>query len=139
MAATRMNMEEVTRSTETTKGMILLYSNGILHQTYHDGIDITKEDSFAKIKLYSNEYCSDLKRPILVDIRNIKSVSKDSRSIYSSGKTGKCLSAAALLIGNPVSRIVGNFYLGLNKTKMPVRMFTSVEEATDWLKTFLTK
>jgi hypothetical protein len=134
-----MKMEEATRSSETSKGKVLLYSNGILHQTYHVGINMTKEDSFAEIELYMNEYCRDMKRPILVDIRNIKSVSKESRSIYSSEETGKCLSAAALLIGNPVSRIMGNFYLGLNKTIMPVRMFTSVEEATDWLKTFLTK
>jgi len=134
-----MNMEEVTRSTETTKGMVQLYSNGILHQTYNDGTELTKEDSLAEIELYSNEYCRDMKRPILVDIRNIKAISKESRNIYSSEETEKCLSAAALLIGNPVSRIMGNFYLGLNKTIMPAKMFTSVKEASDWLKTFLTK
>ena len=132
-------MEEVIRSTETSKGNILLYSNGILHQTYHDGAEMTKEDSCAEIDLYKTEYCRDMKRPILVDIQNVKTVSKESRSIYASEETGKCLSAAALLIGNPVSRIIANFYLGMNKTIMPVRMFTSVEDATDWLKTFLTK
>ena len=130
-------MEEVTSSTETSKGMIQLHSNGILHQTYHDGTEITKEDSYAEIELYGNGYCRDGKRPILVDIRNVKTVSKESRSIYSSEDTGECLSAAALLIGNPVSKIIGNFYLGINKTILPVRLFTNAKEAFAWLKTFL--
>ena len=72
-----------------------------------------------------------------MDIRNVKTVSKESRSIYSSEDTGRCLSAAALLIGNPVSRIIGNFYLGINKTIMPVKLFNSEEDAFAWLKTFL--
>ena len=117
--------------------MVQLYSSGILYQTYHAGAEITKEDSYAEIKLYGNEYCRDIKRPILVDIRNVKTVSKESRRIYSSADTGKSLSAAALLIENPVSRIIGNFYLGINKTVMPVKLFNAQEDAFAWLKTFL--
>lgn len=78
-----------------------------------------------------------MKRPLLVDINNIKAVSKESRGIYSSEETAKYLSAAALLVGNPVSRIIGNFYLGINKTCMPVKMFADTDKAFAWLKTFL--
>jgi hypothetical protein len=38
---------------------------------------------------------------------------------------------------NPVSRIIGNFYMGINKTAMPVKMFSNEKEAMAWLKTFL--
>lgn len=132
-------MEKVIKSTDTGLGQVRLYSNGIMHQTYKDGAEISKTDSDKEMEIYRNEYCNGGRRPILVDINNIKTVSKESRGIYSSEETAKCLSAAALLIGNPVSRIMGNFYLGINKTSMPVKMFTGSDEAVTWLKTFLPK
>jgi hypothetical protein len=38
------------------------------------------------------------------------------------------LTAAALLITNPVNRIIGTFYMGLNKTAFPFRLFTENEK-----------
>jgi hypothetical protein len=72
----------------------------------------------------------------VVDLTNIKTVSKESRNIYSGDEMGNILKAAALIVGNPVSRIMGNFYMGINKTKMPVRMFTRISDAKKWLKEF---
>lgn len=132
-------MEKVIKSTDTGLGQVRLYSNGIMHQTYKDGAGISKTDSDKEMEIYRNEYCNHGKRPMLVDLNNVKSVSKESRGIYSSEETAKYLFAAALLIGNPVSRIIGNFYLGINKTCMPVKMFTGSDEAVTWLKTFLPK
>ncbi len=59
---------------------------------------------------------------------------------YSPGaelKLEDSLATAALIVSHPVSRIIGNFYMGINKTKMPVRMFTRTEDAKKWLKDFL--
>lgn len=130
-------MGKIIHSSNTRKGLIRLYENGLLHQTYNDRAILTKEDSAEEMEFYSREYCNELARPILVDITNLKTVSKESRGIYSSKETAKFISAAALLIGNPVSRIIGNFYLGINKTSMPVKMFTHKNEAISWLQTFL--
>jgi hypothetical protein len=132
-------MEKAIRSTNTGKGRVQLYPSGILHQTYPDGVKLRIEDSTAEMEIYEKEYCNEMKRPILVDIKNIKSVSKESRGIYTSKETARYLSAAALLIGNPVSRIIGNFYMGINKTAMPVKMFSSEKEALAWLKTFVSE
>ena len=38
---------------------------------------------------------------------------------------------------SPLTRAIGNFFLGLNKPLMPTRLFTSEEEALAWLKTFV--
>jgi hypothetical protein len=130
-------MEEVIKSTDTGKGTVRLYRNGIMHQTYQDLAELIHEDSQAEMEIYEKEYCQEGPHPMLVDITNVKTVSKESRGIYSSEKTAEYLRAAALIVGNPVSRIMGNFYLGINRTAMPVRMFTDAEEAMDWLKTFL--
>ncbi|MCK4751763.1 MAG: hypothetical protein KAT15_32125 [Bacteroidales bacterium] len=114
-----------------------LYKDGMMHQTYENNTELSKEDSAREMEIYKDEFCKEGSRPILVDLYNIKTVSKESRGIYSSKETAIYLSAAALLVGNPVSRIIGKFYLGINKTCMPVKMFTNTEEATDWMKSFL--
>jgi hypothetical protein len=131
-------MDEIQKELSTGSGIVRLYSNGILHQTYKDGAELKKEDSDNEMMIYRKNFCKDMSRPILVELDNLKTVSKESRAIYTSPETAEVISAAALLVGNPVSRIIGNFYLGLNKSAMPVKMFTNTGEAFAWLKSFLT-
>ncbi len=130
-------MDEILIESSTGSGIIRLYNSGIMYQTYKDGSELKKEDSDHEMMLYRKKFCKDTSRPILVELDNVKTVSKESRAIYSSPETAEVISAAALLVGNPVSRIIGNFYLGLNKSVMPVKMFTNRDEAFLWLKTFL--
>jgi hypothetical protein len=51
-------------------------------------------------------------------------------------KASITLSAAALIIGNPVSRITGNFFTGINRTAVPARLFADAKEAVKWLSDF---
>ena len=129
----------IVKQTDTGKGRVMLYEEGFMHQVYNDSVDLNIKDSLREMEIYRSEFCNEGKRPILVDITNLKSVSKESRGIYASENTASVLIRAALLVGNPVSRIIGNFYLGLNKSKMPVKMFSDVGEAVEWLKQALYK
>ena len=130
-------MLEIIRESETGKGTVRLYGNGIMHQIYRKGVSLHKEDTDREIEIYKSEYCREKNRPMLVELTNIKSTSKESRGIYSSPDTASICRAAALLVGNPVSQIMGNFYLGINKPAMPVKMFTDPDKAMEWLETFL--
>ena len=123
----------IIQESETVKGRVYLYKSGIIHQVYDDNADLVMNDSLKEIEIYTREFCTENKRPILVDITNIRSVDKGARGIYTSNKAASIISKAALLVGNPVSRIIGNFYLGLNKTHFPVKMFTSENDALEWL------
>ena len=111
--------------------------DGVLYQDYSPGTVLKLEDSLEELKIYRTTFCKEEKRPIIVDLSNIKTVSKESRDIYSSQEMGDTISAAALIVSNPVSRILGNFYMGISKTRMPVRMFASSCDAKDWLMDFL--
>jgi hypothetical protein len=72
-----------------------------------------------------------------VDSRNIKSISKEARKHFSTnGRTTK-INCFALIIDSPLSRIIGNFFMGLNKPEIPARLFTSETEAISWLKQYL--
>jgi hypothetical protein len=39
-----------------------------------------------------------------------------------------------MLIRSSISRILGNFFLGLNKTRFPLRMFADLDDALAWLR-----
>jgi hypothetical protein len=122
---------------KTSQGEAWMDEEGILYQAYTKGAELKLEDSLGELEIYRTFFCKQEKRPIVVDIRKVKTVSKESRDIYSSKDIGAIISAAALLVSNPVSKILGNFYMGINKTKMPVKMFTRTNEAKKWLRDFL--
>ena len=44
--------------------------------------------------------------------------------------------ATALLTSSPVSKTIGNFFMGLNKPLSPTRLFTNSDKAIQWLHTF---
>ncbi len=76
------------------------------------------------------------KTPALIDIRNIKSVDREARIHYAGAATGNIFTAAALLIDSPMTKTIGNFFLGINKPTVPTKLFSSEEEAISWLKKF---
>lgn len=72
--------------------------------------------------------------PILVDLRGIKSISKEARDHFSMRGRTPSVSAVAMLVKSPVSRIIGNFYIGFAKPVVPTRMFSAEKEAIGWVK-----
>jgi len=77
------------------------------------------------------------KRPFLSDVRKFKSADRESREYFASKEVANAISAMAVLIGSPVGRIMGNFFLNFNKPKYPVKLFTSESAAIEWLKGFI--
>ena len=74
--------------------------------------------------------------PILVDLREIKSISKEARDHFSMRGRKPHVTAIAMLIKSPVSKIIGNFFLGLNKPIVPTRLFTNETDAKTWMKRY---
>lgn len=74
--------------------------------------------------------------PVFFDLRNIKSVDRQAREYFASEAVCKISKASAVLIGSPVSRVIGNFFIGLNKPSYPVKLFTSEKKAIKWLRSF---
>ena len=76
------------------------------------------------------------KTRVLIDMRLIKSISREARMYYANERTASIQRATALLIGSPVSRVIANFFMGLNRPLTPTKMFTGETEAIRWLRTF---
>ena len=75
-------------------------------------------------------------RPILIDMRSMKAQSREVRAYYTGPESAKMLTATAILVESPMSRLIGNFLLGFNKINVPTRLFKSEDEALVWLKGF---
>ena len=67
----------------------------------------------------------------------MKSLSREARHYYASDEAAKVARAVALIVGTPVSRVLGNFYLGLSNPHLPTRLFSSEGEALEWLKGYI--
>ena len=72
--------------------------------------------------------------PLLLDMRaHATSATRECREYYAGAEAQRVNLAVAMLVRSHVSRVVGNFFLGLNKTRFPFRMFSDLDEAVAWL------
>jgi hypothetical protein len=110
--------------------------DGIARTMVKPDADITitdaRENSIAVNSLYTGTNF-----PLLVDPRNIRSISKEAREHFSMNNRDSHVIAFAIIIDSPISKIIGNFFMLLNKPRVPARLFNSEENALKWLKGFL--
>lgn len=130
-----MDAWEETGVVETSTAKVWLGSDGVLRVVEAPGVKVTRED--AREELEAMEQVSgDSKRPVLVDIREARSVTNPARKEYSN-RIGEVSTAAALVVCSPVSKVLGSFFLRLNRPNHPSKLFTSESKALEWLQGFL--
>ena len=118
-----------------TRTVIFTFADIIIGR-FRAGAEVTLEDARENVAL-CRRMNAGRKRPVLVDLRAIKSQTAEARGYLAGREGAEICQAVGLLIGSPLSRVLGNFYLGMNKPMVPTRLFTSEEEAQAWLKSFL--
>jgi hypothetical protein len=109
-----------------------LRPDGILEYRYHDGVMVDLAQA-RQLVLHAATLV-DSPRPTLVVVDKIKGIDREARSYFAHGEdNGAVTTSVALVLGNPVARMLGNFFLGLNKPRFPTRLFTSEADAVAWL------
>ncbi len=81
-----------------------------------------------------NSLFTDKKFPIMIDARGIRSMTREAREFFSTRGRDTNTCAFGIIIKSPLSRTVGNFFLGLNKPAVPTRLFDNETDAVEWLK-----
>ena len=72
---------------------------------------------------------------VLVDARELNSISKEARRYYSTDSTVEELHAAlAFLVSSAVSRMVVRFFVKLTSMPVPIEIFTDEDHAIEWLR-----
>ena len=110
--------------------------DGILRAIPIPAVEYTLAVAEENLRAMASLVGSDRRCPLLTDGRNVKSSTREARMRYTA-ELPRIVSAMAVLVGSPASRVTGNIYLAVNKPSFPTRLFTSEEEALVWLKGFV--
>jgi hypothetical protein len=115
---------------ETGVSKVWLRDDGFIHLEYLPNTHLGLEDS-KRIIADIEKASAGQSRPGFIDATGLKSVTREAREYFAASKV---ISRAGMLTGSLISRVLGNFYLAVNKPVIPLKMFTSEAEAIAWLK-----
>jgi len=103
--------------------------------TYKKGlkINLSMVREIIKTRLEFQEY-----KPVVALIYNqgVMKMDKKAREHLASDEGIEGIIAAAFVIGSPFTSFMANFFVSVNKPKMPVRIFTNAKDALKWLDKF---
>ena len=107
--------------------------DGIMYHVYGEdvGINLELAKHITRNRIRISEGIS---WPLLTDSRSLKSIDKEARDFWSKPGEGiQFLSAGALIINNPILRLLGNAFVKLDKPPKPFQLFTDYKSALSWL------
>jgi hypothetical protein len=108
--------------------------DGFFRGQCFEGAEQTLVDAQEQVRTQAAQ-AEGRKRPFLMDISLVRSLSRDARNYYTRSPEANALySCVALVVGSPLSSAVGNFFIGINKPPMPIRVVTSETDGLAWLR-----
>ena len=103
---------------------------------YMPRVEVSVEDARETVAV-GNRIAGGRPCPVLVDMRHVRSFSVDARQYIASAERLTLSRAVGIVVGSPLSRVIGNFVIGRNETATPSRCFTSRSEARAWLHQYV--
>lgn len=104
---------------------------GFVHCTMAPGCEMVVEDARVNVEAISRLDTG--RKLLLVDMRLMRSQTRETREYLTGPDAERAARAVALLVGSPVSRVLGNFFLRLGAHRVPTSLFTNEDEAIAWL------
>ncbi len=108
-------------------------ADGIARTRVKKNAVVTLEDA-RENSILVNSFFVDEKFPLLIDSRGIQSISREARAFFTANGRDTNTIAFAILIDSAVSKVVGNFFLGINKPAVSTKLFLDEKEALQWLR-----
>lgn len=110
--------------------------NGIIKIVYQDDHEFNINDAKQTLKDLE-ELTNGKSFPILKIPGKYSSIDSDARKFISSPEGMKYSSAEAFVTTFLPHRIIGNFYMKINKPVKPTAFFETEKQAVEWLKQFI--
>jgi len=114
------------------RAQVFLDPRGIFRISYSPGSRIELDD-VKWIRARHQQAAGARKIPVLVDARNVRSMSLAARRAAAGPEIARITSRLVVLVGGPVSAVIGNFFMRVARPPYPVRLLTEVEAAEAWL------
>lgn len=108
-----------------------LRPDGIVQLVWGPAVSMSLEDAVAAIEAMTSITGG---RPacLLVDIHDAGPIERLARLEFVKG--ADLVVAVALVVGTPMSRMMGNLYLSVSRPTAPTRLFDDEASAVDWLR-----
>jgi len=124
------------REIETRTSKIILSEDGFIRYISLPGAEVTLKDAKEYVNIQT-ELTKGEKLLNLSDLREVKSIDREARDYLAGEEATNITAACALLVGSPLSKVISNIFLALNKPGYPTKIFLSEESAIAWLKGFV--
>lgn len=113
--------------------VLSLRDDGVLVATVKPGTVQTLEDARENVE-GTRSLGLGRRPPLLVDMRESRGMERPARTYYAGPEGAKVICAIGILVGSPATRLLGNFFIGLNRMLVPCKLFTDEPEALAWLR-----
>lgn len=125
--------EQILKQVDLEKFTAKLIEPGLVENYIKPGMHMEPRDAW-ELKKINQDMNEGNPYGVLIVSGHLSSVSKEAREIVASREFVGQTVAKALLVDSLGHRIVGNFYLSVNKPFIKTRIFTDRTEAIKWLK-----
>lgn len=107
-------------------------SDGIIVQAIVQTGEQTLDDARENTRAFDG-LAQGTKRLLMVDMRVPYRTGPGVREYYATEEAGRNVAALAMVTPSRTTRIIGNFFLGLNNPGYPCKMFNDDRSAARWL------
>ena len=114
----------------------LCIKNRILVGTYKPKLKIDLEVAKAIVSARQT-FTKTEKFATLIISKGVISMSRQAREYLSSPEATEGLTASAIVVDSLFSSFLGNFFIAVNQTSIPVKIFASTPDAEKWLQKFI--
>ena len=124
-------------STQTVAPYIISICNdGLLYVRVTNEVNETVERSKQLVEAIG-KLVNYKKVPMLSKFDEFALPPKENRDFWAQKDSCPYTSAEAFITNSTAMKIIANFYMRIEKPQRETKMFTDIEEARKWLKTFL--
>lgn len=129
---------EKTTLIETSIAIISVDENGIGHQYFKDNtvLDVPEQlENLEAIKMVTSMNPT----PFVISAGKNVIITKDARDNAILIEPLSPINANAIVVQNLAYRLIAEFFIKVQKPKMPFKIFTDKESAYEWCKQFVVK
>ncbi|MGN6604842.1 MAG: DUF7793 family protein [Ginsengibacter sp.] len=116
----------------------LLIRNQILIGTYRKQLQIDLQTA-KQIVEERIRFTKGKKMAAMILVDGVGTIDKAARDYLASEKGTEGLVATAIIVSRPFDYLMGKFFIKVNKTGIPSRVFYNTRQAENWLQQFIIK
>ncbi len=107
-------------------------ARGFVHAVMKHGCEMALDDAKENVAAIY-ELAGRTRTLVLVDMRGVRWQSREARDYFASANAAEATTAVALVIGSPVSRVLGSFFMRMGRHRFPTALFNEEDKAIRWL------